>query len=89
VKFKKDWLQELVCEDHNEAKIIKNELYETSRWSLHYELVFEYQDKLYRTFYSRGATEQQYEQPFEYEDNEIDCEEVTPVVKQIIEYKDK
>lgn len=89
MKFKRKWLQELVYEDYSEAKIIKNELYEKSRWSLHYELVFEYQNKLYRTFYSRGATEQQYEQPFEYAADEIDCKEVIPVVKQIIEYKDK
>jgi len=31
MKFKKEWLQGLVDEDHREAKIIKNEIYDKSR----------------------------------------------------------
>jgi len=91
MKFKKEWLQELAYEDYdkNEVKIIENKIYDTSRWSIHYELIFEFEEKLYRTFYSTGATEQQCEEPFEYEPPEIECEEVIPVIKNITVYETK
>lgn len=47
-----------------------------SRWSIKHEIVFKWTDgKCYRTYYSEAATENQQEQPWEY-DNEIKCEEV-------------
>lgn len=89
MKFKREWLQDLVNEDCTEAKIIKNDIYETSRWSISYGLVFEYQNKYYKTFYSRGATECQDEHPFEYDEDEINCIEVIPVIETVVVYKPK
>lgn len=49
---------------------ILEEITDTSRWSIHYRIVFSYQ-----TFYSKGATENQYESPWEFEE-QVDCYEV-------------
>ena len=68
-------------------KLVENELYETSRWSLHYNLVFSYDGKFYETQYSCGATEKQSESPFEDADNEIECDEVVRVEVTKIEYR--
>lgn len=89
MKFKKEWLQGLVWKDHEEAEIVVNEIEDHSRWSIRYELVFKYKDKYYTTYYCIGATEYQDEQPFEYENDEIECTEVVPTIKQIIVYEPK
>lgn len=86
MEFKKQWLQDLVWEDVEDGEIIENDVVDTSRWSIHYNLVFKFNDKFYNTSYSRGATESQYEDPFEYEDDEIECVEVAPVTKTITIY---
>lgn len=88
--FKRDDLQALLWEDLGEDDgytIIKNEMYDTSRWSIHYELIFKFEDKFYMTCYSRGATESQDEQPWEYDGENIPCTEVTPTEVTVIEYK--
>ena len=87
MKFEKQWLQDLVWEEHEEAEIIKNEIVDTSRWSVHHTLIFMFEDKYYRTYYSVGATENQDESPFEYEPDMIECEEVVPVEKTVIVYE--
>lgn len=50
----------------------------TTRWSVHYEGVF--QDKVlgetYATSYSRAATENQDERPYEYDGDFIECTRV-------------
>jgi hypothetical protein len=48
---------------------------DTTRWSIIYEIVFEYDGKNYMTTCSVGATEQQYEEPWEFEDD-VECTEV-------------
>ena len=55
--------------------IIRDTVYDNSRWAIHHELIFELDGKTYLTYYSRGATECQDEQPWEYDD-EISCDEV-------------
>lgn len=45
------------------------------RWSIIYEIIFEYEGKFYSTHYSGGATECQDEQPWEFEE-EVECVEV-------------
>lgn len=40
-----------------------------------HEIVFEDNGKFYQTTYSEGATEMQYESPWEYDD-EVECTEV-------------
>lgn len=60
--------------------IVEHKLVDNSRWSLHYEIVFEHEGKFYRATYSVGATECQDEAPWEYEDKVL-CEEVKQVEK--------
>ncbi|UZD72353.1 hypothetical protein [Bacillus siamensis] len=54
---------------------ILEEITDTSRWSIHYRIVFAYQDKFYETTYREGATELQEERPWEYDD-QVECFEV-------------
>ena len=89
MKFPKETLQDLLWEeDTDELIIVENTLYDTSRWSLHYELIFQHKPsgKFYATSYSCGATESQDERPFEYEGALIDCQEVEPAEVTKIEY---
>jgi len=88
MKFKKEILQELAYDcEFDDIEIVENELVDSSRWSLHYHLIFKYKDRFYSTTYSRGATECQEERPFEYGPDEIECCEVEPVAVVKIEYR--
>lgn len=60
----------------NNAK--ENIITGNTRWSIYHEVVFPWKGKYYKTSYSEGATEQQDERPFEY-DNFINAEEVHQV----------
>lgn len=51
-----------------------------SRWSVRHKLTVRIKDKFYQTTYSVGATEQQDEQPWEY-DSEVNFTEVEQVEK--------
>lgn len=76
MKFNRNLLFEMELPDEAlERKIIG-----TGRWSIHYEIIFKYNDKFYRTTYQEGATEQQDESPWEYEP-EVECTEVKQVEK--------
>lgn len=72
MKFKVDFLKDELDLPYSaiESKIIDN-----NRWSVIYEIIFEYNGKFYQTSYSTGATEMQDESPWEYE-SEIECDEV-------------
>ena len=87
--FKKEFLQDIVYEefDETEVEMVKNTIYDTSRWSVQYELVFlmKNTNKYYLSYYSRGATEQQDEGAYEYDGDEIECQEV--MKKEIISFK--
>lgn len=86
-KFPKEDLKELVgWGDPEGYEEISSDILYTSRWSIHYDLVFKYEDKFYNTSFSRGATESQDERPFEYAENEIECVQVEPTEKTIIVY---
>lgn len=54
---------------------IEDNIIDTSRWSIIHEIIFEDGGKFYRTTYSEGATEMQWEEPWGYEE-EVECEEV-------------
>jgi hypothetical protein len=77
VKFKKDFLRYELDLPHS-AK--ENRIIDNSRWSISHEIIFEHEGKFYQTYYSVGATEQQDESPWEYED-EVECVEVQQVEK--------
>ncbi len=72
IKLHKDYLM-------NELDLpysaIKNDIVNTSRWSINHEIIFTHDGKFYRTHYSEGATEMQDESPWEYE-TEVTCIEV-------------
>lgn len=90
--FKKEDLLDLlhsssILIDGDKLELVEDKLEESDRWSLRYSLVFRYRDKFYVTYYRRGATEMQDERPFEYEPEEIECQEVVPVEVTKIEYR--
>ncbi len=72
IKFHKDFLK-------NEYDLpwtaLKDDIVDTSRWSIRHRIIFEHNGKFYQTHYSVGATECQDESPWEYDD-EIECVEV-------------
>jgi hypothetical protein len=81
MKFKKEFLREVI-EDAIEDKIVDN-----SRWSIIHEAIFQHEGKFYLTSYSVGATEQQDEQPYEYDKDKIECQEVVLVEKVVKVYE--
>jgi len=88
-KFKKEVLKEILWGDNPDYETIKNEIYDTSRWSTWHELIFKEKatGQYFQVTYSRGATECQDEQPWEYDGDEIDCVWVEPVEVTTIDYK--
>lgn len=88
MKFKKEVLQELIDSgEFDGLKVIKDEVYDTSRWSILKQLVFSKEEKFYMVCYSVGATEYQDEGPFEWSPNEIECTEVFPFEEVVIVYR--
>ena len=88
MKFTKDFLQDLAYDqyDIDHITVIEDELTDSSRWTLHYRMVFKLDGKFYESSYSTGATEQQDEIPYEWEDDVIDCHEVVPQEVTVIKY---
>lgn len=84
---KKQFTKQLLLCILEEEDFISNELVDTSRWSLHYTMIFPYGNKFYEAHYTRGATEQQDESPWEYSGELIECYEVKPVTKTITVYE--
>lgn len=89
MKFTKQFLINSLNEDDDCTEEILNDIIDTGRWSNHYHRVFKFENKFYETFYSRGATEYQDERPYEYDDAEIECQEVEPVQVITTVYKAK
>ena len=80
--FTKEHLLDLLDEDPIQEKIV-----DQRRWTTVYKRVFKYEDKFYVTTYESGSTEQQDTQPYEYDPDEIECDEVKPVEKTVIVYE--
>ena len=91
MKFSKSFLVELACHHYDDkvVEVISTELVDTTRWCVVYEQIFKFEDKFYSTSYQVGATENQDERPYEWEDDEIDCVEVVPTEKTMIVYLPK
>ena len=88
VKFKKEELQGLVGFEEPEGfEIVEDKILETTRWSVINNLIFKFENKFYQVTYSHGSTEYQDESPFEYEGDEIECDEVVPVEATVIKYE--
>ena len=89
--FSKEILVSLAYHEYDETKfeILENEIQDSSRWSIYYNLIFKVLEtgKIYETNYSVGATEYREESPFEYEGDEIEVTEVEPYEVTYIQYK--
>jgi hypothetical protein len=83
MKFKKEFMQRLVYGDEREYKsfIVEDKIVDTSRWSIIHSIIFYHDGKYYESSYSVGATENQDERPYEYDDDEIECPEMVRVKK--------
>ncbi len=79
--FSKDFLQEM------DFEIVLEEIYDQRRWVTCFEQIFKHEGKLYRTHFERGSTEGQDNEPYEYEDDMIECDEVIAVEKLTIVYE--
>lgn len=87
MKFKKRDLINLAENDRApNFTLIRRELIDTTRWSIVNSCVFEFEGKLYCTTYSYGATECQDESPYEYDDDEIECDEVFALEVTVTKY---
>lgn len=90
MKFQRKFLQDLTYGDHDPiiVELIEDEICDNSRWSITYSMIFKVvaTGKYYSTCYSRGATEQQDEGPYEYSPAEIECTEVEPKKVEVIQY---
>lgn len=71
----------------DKASRVRDEIVDTSRWSIRHELIFRREGKLYSVWYQVGATEQQDESPFDNEGDEIECTEMEAYERTIIDYR--
>lgn len=79
-------MQEILWEQ--EEDILENKITDHSRWSVHHDIVFRYKDgHTYRTWYSVGATENQDERAWEYEDR-VECVRVKQAEKTVVVWVD-
>jgi hypothetical protein len=72
----------------DEGRVHLDEIKDHDRWSVRHRFVFspEGEERYYETSYSRAATELQCGRPWEYQDT-IDCMEVEPFEKIVIDYR--
>ncbi len=93
MKIRKELAQKLVDPDDYEEeelegfKKVEDRQTSNSRWSINHTMVVEKDGHFYRANYSVGATEQQDETPFEYDEDEIEFKEVFAVQKTITVYE--
>jgi len=73
--FQKELLKDKVDEG------VFQEIIERSRWSILYREIFQHDGKFYETYYSTAATECQDELPYEFDDDDIWCDEVELIEK--------
>jgi hypothetical protein len=84
MQFTKEQLKQLAYRRKTDdgLEVVFTETYEPERWSYTVRQVFSCNGKYYQTFYQKGNTEYQEEEPYEYEDDLIECGEV--VKKEIL-----
>jgi hypothetical protein len=88
LKLSREDGRRIVYEDTSEFEVIYDRVIDNSRWSVHHEIVVKRlsDGKFFKSFYSRGATESQDEQPYDLE-YVATFEEVKQVEKVIISYE--
>lgn len=87
--FKREDLIDLTDGNCEGLVSVENRITSTGRWSINHKMVFkeEATSKFYMVYYSRGATEQQDESPFEHEPDLVECAEVRPVERLVVVYE--
>ena len=77
--------------DSERIEVLKDSLIDSSRWSLIYEVIFlDGEDgKTWSTTYTTGATENQDQGPFEYDDEMVPCIEMEAAKIVVETYKVK
>jgi hypothetical protein len=68
LELEKEEARDILWGDHPDGKVIEDKITGNSRWSIEHDIVIEYKGKFYIGFYTVGATEQQDEQAWEYDD---------------------
>jgi len=66
-------------DDGNKITVISDEHESSSRWTETREVIFKFNNTFYGFGYDCGLTESQFQPPFEYDGDEIECYEVIPV----------
>ena len=76
-----------IIDGHYNFAIIEDKIVGKRRWSTEYEIVVQRKSdgKYFKDGYRRGATESQYERPYEW--SEPNFTEVFPVTKTYIDYE--
>lgn len=86
-KFSKEFMKDVVWGGAEGAEVLEDNVVDTSRWSVHHDIVFSFEGKNYRSSYSEGATEMQMEDPYENDPDEIEVTEVEQVEVKKLEWK--
>lgn len=86
MEFKTPDLVEAAWGESESLEVLSDKILCNTRWSEVHELIFRFDDRIYRTKYSQGLTENQCESPFDNEGPTVDCEEVREVLKTVKSY---
>lgn len=86
IKFPVGEMLEIISEESEDSELIEDVITDTSRWSIHHNIVFKKDNRFYSTWYSEGATEYQDERPWDSK-TEVECTEVRPVETKKIVYQ--
>ena len=78
-KFSRDFLNSVTDREAEGVEIIREEPISHSRWDVGYETLFSYEGKVWKLYWSMGATESQDYSFFDYAPDEIECEEMVHV----------
>lgn len=68
MKIFKEEARDILWGDSDNGELIQDDIIGHSRWSVEHEIVIRYKGDYYIGYYSKGATEHQDEQAWEYEE---------------------
>lgn len=79
--------REVLVEKLDGDDVVIDEITDAGRWTIGHEIVFRHDEKLYRSWYSVGATEYQDDPPWDGEE-EVECPEVEPYEAVVTKYRE-
>lgn len=70
LNLSKEEAQDIIYDGNSDYQVIEDTIEDTSRWSEHHRIVIlrKLDNKYFADYYSKGLTEMQDEQPYEYND---------------------